>query len=259
MIRHFALMSASIILVSGLDGAMAADMPLKAPPMAVPVDTWTGFYIGGNGGYGWDEIKKVELAPGSGAFPVGTVFSPDRGSGWVAGVQAGYNWQLAPHFVVGLEGEYSWADINGSETTISTVPRFLGFSSTDSTKLKDFALGTGRIGFADQNWLLYGKGGVAYGETSGSGVATTAAGTLFQTFSSGSTHAGWVLGAGAEWSLAPNWSARIEYDHIFFDSRTVASVGTVNTTFVNSGLDIDMVRAGINYRFNWGSPILAKY
>jgi outer membrane immunogenic protein len=259
MNRYQRLGMALIVLGSGIDGAMAADMPVKAPPMMPePVSTWTGFYVGGNAGYGWDTIKSSEVS-GTGAFPVGTVFSTENGSGWLAGAQVGYNMQVAPNFVVGVEAEYSWADISGSETTVSTVPRLLGFTSTSTTKLRDFALGTARIGYATPSYLLYLKGGVAYGESTGSGIATNANGTLFETSNHFSSRTGAVVGVGAEWMFAPNWSARIEYDHIFFDSRLVAISGTVDTSISSSGNNVDMVRAGVNYHFNWGMPVVAKY
>ena len=80
--------------------------------MAVePVYNWTGFYIGGNVGGGWDDVKSLELAPGTPGLPTGTVFPTARGSGWLGGVQAGYNWQVAPNFLVGLEGEFFFGPI----------------------------------------------------------------------------------------------------------------------------------------------------
>jgi len=69
----------------------------------------------------------------------------------------------------------------------------------------------------------------------------------------------WTGFYGTEWGFAPGWSARIEYDHIFFDSRPVLISGTVNLTNTSSGSNVDLVRAGVNYRFNWGAPLVAKY
>jgi outer membrane immunogenic protein len=260
MKRYLGWAFASVISIGGFGNAMAADMPLKAAPMmAPPVYSWTGFYIGGNGGGGWDTFKASEIAPGSAAFPGGTVFSSVHGTGWLAGVQAGYNYQLAPNFVVGLEGEYSWADIKGTATTASIPLAFLGIASTTTEKLKDFALFTGRIGYASNNWLFYVKGGPAWADSNTSTVSTTA-GVPTTTLSSGSSHTGWVVGIGAEWGFAPNWSAKLEYDHIGLDSRTVAVISpTLPTTFTSSGQNIDIVRAGVNYRFNWGMPVVAKY
>jgi len=260
MNRYIGLAFASAVSIGALGSAMAADLPMKAPPIMAPVDYWSGFYIGGNGGYGWDKVKSTELAPGTNAFPTGTVFNTSNGTGWTAGVQAGYNWLLAPHFLFGVEGEYSWANINGSDTTVSTVPRLLGFTSYSTSNLKDFALGTARVGYVEANWLFYAKAGAAWGEANGTGIATAANGTLFETSTHFVSRSGYVVGVGGEWSFAPNWSARIEYDHIFFDARTVSITGTVDTSFSSSGSNVDLVRAGINYRFNWGgAPLVAKY
>jgi outer membrane immunogenic protein len=238
----------------------AADLPTKAPAyIPPPVYNWTGFYVGGNVGWGWGTVKSTEILPGTGPFPVGAAFTPRNGNGWLGGLQAGYNWQPAPNFVFGLEGEYTWSDITGTSVTVSTVPRFLGFTSVANSKLKDFALGTFRLGYAMDNWLFYGKGGVAWGQFGGSSVNTFANGTLFDTTTFGGSSVGWTAGVGAEWGFAPGWSARIEYDHIGFDSRPVLIVGTVNLSNVSSGGNLDIVRAGVNYRFNWGTPLMAKY
>jgi outer membrane immunogenic protein len=238
----------------------AADLPMKAPAyVPQPVYDWTGFYIGGNAGWGWSTSKSTEIAPGSGAYPVGTVFTPRNSNGWLGGVQAGYNYQVARNFVVGLEAEYTWADITGTSVTVSTVPRFAGFTAISSSKLTDFALGTARLGYAADNWLFYVKGGVAWGQFNGSGVANNANGTLFETSTFGGNSAGWVVGIGTEWGFAPGWSARIEYDHIAFDPRPVLINGTVNLSNTSSASNVDLVRAGINYRFNWGTPVMAKY
>jgi outer membrane immunogenic protein len=237
----------------------AADLPMKAPVyVPPPVYNWTGFYIGGNAGWGWSTTKATEIAPGTGAFPAGTAFTPRDGNGWLGGVQVGYNWQPAPNFVFGLEGEFTWSDITGTSATES-IGRFPGFTATTTSKLKDFALGTGRLGYAADNWLFYGKGGVAWGQFNGSGIVTNPNGTLFETSTFGGNSFGGVLGVGAEWGFAPGWSARIEYDHIFFDSRPVLINGTVNLTNASSGSNVDLVRAGLNYRFNWGAPVVAKY
>ena len=265
MKQFFGLAITSIFALGIATNAMAADMPLKAAPMmAAPVYSWTGFYIGGNGGYGWDDIKTVESTPASVAFPTGTVFPVGRGSGWLAGVQAGYNYQIAPNFLFGVEGEYLWADIRDTSVSISTVPRFLGFASTNTTKYQDIALATARLGYVANEWLFYGKGGLAWGESTSSGFGMLANGTLNDTFTKFSSHTGWVVGVGVEWSFAPNWSAKIEYDHIFFDSRNIAVndttvAGVSSVTVQSSGTNLDLVRAGINYRFNWGAPLVARY
>jgi outer membrane immunogenic protein len=257
MKRHLGWAIASVFLVGGIGGASAADLPVKAPPMAPPVFTWTGFYVGGNGGWGWGRSQSTSFI-GDAAFPTGTVFNEIHSSGWLAGAQVGFNYQTAYNLVVGIEGEWDWTNISGTETTISTAPRFVGVSSTTTGRIKDIADLTGRIGWAAGNWLFYGKGGVALDQTNSSGVAFNPAGTLIETSATSTDRSGWVVGAGIEWGFAPGWSAKIEYEHFDFGSTPIAvnhvsaTTGVFTTTFVNNTERIDVVKGGINYRFNWG-------
>lgn len=259
MIKKLLLASAATLISTG---AFAADLPArtytKAPVMPVQVYNWTGFYIGAHIGGGWADLGTTELPPGTPAFPIGTVFTKNNLSGFLGGAQVGYNWQVANNFVIGAEGEYSWADVHGTATTVSTVN---GFNSTVTAKTKDFAFATARLGYAVDNWLFYGKGGGAWANGSSTGVGTLANGTFFDNTTTGSSRTGWVVGVGAEWGFAPNWSAKLEYNHVDFGSRTVAvndiTFGT--TTIVNSSETVDIIKAGVNYRFNWGAPLVARY
>jgi outer membrane immunogenic protein len=257
---------AAAVLSSGIivAPAFAADMApatapaYKAAPMApVSAYNWTGFYVGGNVGGGWSSLSSSVLSPGSAAFPVGTAFTKHSLSGVLGGIQGGFNWQTG-HWVLGVEGEYTWADIDGSATTVS-VP-LPAFSAVTTAKIKDIALATGRVGYAEDNWLFYAKGGGAWGETSSNGTVFTG-GTVFETSSSSTDRSGWVVGAGIEWGFAPNWSAKLEYDHIDFGSKTFTSLGSVTgTSLFSSSEKIDEVKGGVNYRFNWwGGPVVAKY
>lgn len=252
------LLAGAILAVSA--PAFAADLPMKAPPMVAPVAVynWTGFYIGGHVGGGWTEIGSVQLAPGSASFPTGTVFARNNLSGFLGGVQGGFNWQVSPNIVLGVEGEYSWADISGSATTVSIVN---GFVSNTTAHTRELGLATARLGYAANNWLFYVKGGGAWGHGGSDGDGILANGTFFQTTSSSTDRTGWVIGAGVEWGFAPNWSTKIEYNHIEFGSSLVA-VNTSRGTppnLVSSSSTIDLVKAGVNYRFNWGGPAVGAY
>jgi outer membrane immunogenic protein len=238
----------------------AADLPVKAPPPPPPVSDWTGLYVGGNVGWGWAHVNSTELAPGTTAFPTGSVFSRNE-NGFLGGVQAGFNYETPYHLVVGVEGDFDWTDIRGTATTISTVTgnRFAGFASTSTGRLEDFALLTGRVGWAAANWLFYAKGGVAFGHGNASGVGVLANGTLFDTFTTSTDRTGWTIGGGVEWGFAPGWSAKIEYNHIDFGSTNIGIArietgGIFATSFESSTERVDVVKGGINYRFNWGAP-----
>ena len=259
MVKKVLLASAALALFAS--PGFAADLPVKAPPPPPPVYDWTGLYVGGNIGWGWSRVDDTELPPGTTAFPTGTVFPTGHANGFLGGAQVGFNYQTPYHVVVGVEGDFDWTNIRGTETTISTVTTapFVGFASTSTGKLKDFGLLTGRVGWAAANWLFYAKGGVALGQSSSTGVGVLANGTLFDTFSSSTDRTGWTIGAGVEWGFAPGWSAKIEYNHIDFGSTNLGVVrvetsGIVATAFESSTERVDVVKGGINYRFNWGAP-----
>ena len=249
---------ATLALLGLTDLSLAADLPVKAPPMPAPVFTWTGFYVGGNAGWGWGQGVSTAFI-GDSAFPTGTVFNEIHSHGFLGGAQVGFNYQTAYNLVVGVEGEWDWSNISGTATTISTVT-LPGRSSTTTGRIKDIADLTGRVGFAAGNWLFYGKGGVALDQTSSSGVFLSPTGTLVDTSATSTDRSGWVVGAGFEWAFAPAWSAKIEYEHFDFGSTNVGvshiliATGAFSQTFVSSTEKLDVVKGGINYRFNWGGP-----
>ena len=262
--RKLLLAGAALALFAAAP-ALAADLPAQAVPAKAPVYipppvyNWNGFYVGGHVGGGWSSQQATELAPGVAAFPTGTIFNKNNMSGFLGGVQGGFNWQVS-NVVFGIEGEYSWANVNGSVTTQSVVPASPGFTSNVTAKDKDYALATGRIGYAADNWLFFAKGGGAWGQTNSTGTGLLANGTVFETNTANSNRSGWVVGAGVEWGFAPNWSAKIEYNHIDFGSSTVTVLGTATgASSISVSNTVEVVKGGVNYRFNWGSPVVAKY
>ena len=130
IVKNLFIASAALALIPACP-VLAADLPAKTytkAPVYVPppVYNWTGFYVGGHICGAWSDLGSTEIAPGTGAFPAGTVFSKNNLSGFLGGVQGGFNWQANNPFVVGIEGEYSWADVSGTATTVSTAPGFAG-------------------------------------------------------------------------------------------------------------------------------------
>ena len=256
----------------------AADLPTKAPmvaPAPPPAYNWTGFYIGINGGYGWGNSTDPTLSPGTpdafGFFPfavrgnVNTSFDTRGGFG---GGQIGYNWQLNPSTVVGLETDFQGADINGSAAVI--VPSFIAtqnFTSTANDKVRWFGTARVRGGIlVTPNFLVYATGGLAYGEVERSASFLGASITTFinNTFvcasnsvclsgSESKASVGWVLGGGVEWALWSRWTLRAEYQHIDLGGHTInmtTGFPSSNIVQVNFGTTaIDTVRGAINYRF----------
>lgn len=242
------LLGSVALLALGVTSASAADLAArpytKAPPMMAAIYDWSGFYIGANGGYGTSRDRRTNLTTNT--F-LGS-YDPDGG---VAGGQVGYRWQTGA-WVFGLEAQGDWANLRGSTQNLGNVTNHL------TSKMDAFGLFTGQIGYAWSNALLYAKGGAAVTDRRYEFVAN-ATGAL-DAANGYETRWSPTVGVGLEYGFAPNWSAALEYDHIFenrHDMRFTTPAGTVLGATYNSGGDTDLVTARINYR--WGGPVVAKY
>jgi outer membrane immunogenic protein len=235
------LIAAALALAAG-GQALAADLPPAAapPPRApaayapAPPFSWTGFYLGINGGYGFGQSSWTDPING----PTGNFTT----SGFLIGGTLGANYQIGS-FVIGLEGDGDWNDANG--TTFNGSCAGIGCE----TKSEWLATVRGRAGFAWDRVLFYGTGGVAFGDVQ------AAAGAL--PFASG-TQTGWTAGAGIEWAFAPNWTAKIEYLYVDLGNFTcpATSCGAINLATGATAPDTvtlteNIIRAGINYKFGW--------
>jgi outer membrane immunogenic protein len=244
--------------------AFAADLAVKAPvmPTMAPVLGWTGFYLGGNVGYGWGD-EGVNF---SGTGLAGTLIGngviasslANNARGPIGGAQAGYNWQTGA-FVVGIEADIQAADINATDSFTSVTPRATWVTNAN----QDLTfLGTvrGRLGFTiTPALLLYGTGGFAYGQGEvSSGVNATATTSPTNMFSGALTTSswmtGWAAGGGLEYMITPNLTAKFEY--LYYDLGTLSQtygdgLGRFPGTSVNTGTDFkgNIVRIGANYKF----------
>ena len=187
--------------------AHAADLPYGRAPYTVnqPLNaySWAGPYLGGNLGYAWGSVHNNVTNP----------------SGVAGGVQGGYNWQNG-HFVFSVEGDLQ---LNGADDTFAPW------------KFSNPWFGTvrGRAGYAFNNILFYGTAGLAFGSLRADTFGLTES----------HTSAGWTAGVGAEFGLAQNWSAKIEYLYVDL------SDSTFNLTGMSNGYQFGLVRAGVNYHF----------
>ena len=241
--------------------ASAADLAARPytkapPPMVAPIYDWTGFYIGGNGGWGQSNscLNFVD------AFGFDFRDGCASRSGGLIGGQIGYRWQ-ANQWVFGLEAQGDWADL--SRTRVS--PFFdpfagPGFIST-RTKTDGIGLFTGQIGYAWNQALFYVKGGAAVTNNRFSILETI---TGIELASASATRWGGTVGVGFEYGFAPNWSFGVEYDHLFMGdaNNSFSGVDPVTALFVNNRItqDVDMVTLRVNYRFGgYGAPIAARY
>jgi outer membrane immunogenic protein len=244
------LVTASLIALGAAAPALAADLAArpytKAPAMIAAVYDWSGFYIGANGGWG-SSRSSWDFLPGVVTFGEG---SHDASGGTVGG-QVGYRWQ-AGTWVFGLEGQGNWADFKGRNQSLFNA------AFDNESKINAFGLFTGQVGWAVNNVLFYVKGGAA---VTSDRFRSYASGTNVVVATTGDdTRWGGVVGAGLEFGFAPNWSAGVEYNHLFMQDRTHTFVdpvvgGVVGTDRIRQ--DVDLVTVRVNYR--WGGPVIAKY
>ena len=272
MKRSLFFAAAALALVAA--PAFAADLPVKARPAAVAaVYNWTGWYVGGNIGYGWGGdtgglwdsfVDTTPLAVGFGPYFAagGNVLPGTRPSGVIGGAQVGYNWQLPSNLVFGVVADLQGSDMHDS-ASVTVNPNGAITVQTNSSRIDWFGTVRGRAGFAANNWLFYGTGGLAYGNVKSNLTFTcTTCGVLAYAGSNSSTQVGWTAGAGIEVGLSPNWTAGVEYLHFDLGSilTTALPVGTTipaTSISANSKFTGDIVRATLNYRFS--PAIVAKY
>jgi outer membrane immunogenic protein len=227
----------SVALVAlGTASAFAADLSprtyTKAPAyVPAPIYNWTGFYIGGHVG---------------GAFEGDSSLSGSNGR-FLGGVQVGADYQFAQNWVIGIEGQYSFVT---RDTASAAFPG--GFTVSDRTG--NLGSVTGRLGYTWGPALLYAKGGVGFRDGESINVTSTALGTALP-FTSSTHDTGYTVGGGLEYMFAPSWSAKLEYQYYNFGSTTVTAPAGV----VSYRPDEHTVKLGVNYRFNWGGPVVAKY
>jgi outer membrane immunogenic protein len=247
--NKFFLGTAALVALAIATPASAADLPAryptKAPPMVAPIWNWTGFYIGINGGYGWGRSDWTATSV------LGAPIAPVREGrfttdGFTAGGQIGYNWQVS-QWVFGLEAQGNWADISGSRTSLA----FPAFSNR--TRVNAFGLFTGKIGYAWDNVLVYAKRGAAIQDIDHTYFVTA---TNVVGGRANETRVGASVGAGFEVAFAPNWSAGLEYNHMFMGRDNITFTPAPNSTD-RIRLDTDIFTAKINYRF--GGPMGSRY
>ena len=285
-----AIAASALAIMAATSIASAADMApryTKAPPAMVEVWNWTGFYIGGNAGYSWgrgnsdvsyfNTVTGLPIVP-----PAGSITSAGHDmNGAIAGGQIGYNWQSG-NWVYGLEADAQWSDEKGRSSYLcaATVvpaagvclpgltflpPGVTGTALTVDQHLEWFGTVRGRVGvLATPRVLFYGTGGLAYGSIkttgalagfNGNGIAVASIG------SSSDVRFGWTVGAGVEGKITNNWSAKLEYLYMDFDSFRAGTFTLVPLATVGANVDTrfhdHVLRVGLNYTI--GGPVIAKY
>lgn len=256
--RLIRLSAAAVALLGAATVAQAADLPVKAPPMApAPVYSWTGVYVGASVGGEWERIE------GNFVNPPPASWSVDNSRGfWDAHIGAQYQWNRV---VFGVEGNFIGLFHHDSGTdTCHPAASCAPGASLNARLVDDIWTIGGRLGVADGAWMGYVSGGYANARVDNNGL--TAVGTLIE--STRTRHDGAYVGVGFDWQI---WTrpggalvAGIEYRHYEFQSVTATP------TFAATGLPnvadtwslqarADTVEGRLSWLFNWGGPVVAKY
>ena len=252
--KRFLLTATAFTIIGG--SALAADLAVRRPPppvyvppvVAVPIFTWTGCYVGGNAGGIWAKSEWSDTVFGS--------FGDSTASGGLGGVQVGCNYQVGA-WVFGIQGDYDWTSAKTDNTNVFLTTNFPGFGPiVNHTEIKSIASVTGRVGYAWDRFLLYGKGGGAWVRADHSFLvngATVASST-------DNSRGGWTAGVGGEYAFT-NWlTGFVEWDYYKFDSDNPGGLvctpsacgGVLFTNGVAVKETINVVKAGLNLKFGPG-------
>jgi outer membrane immunogenic protein len=240
--------AALALLVSSGSLAHADGMPANPDSSYTPF-SWTGFYIGANGGFGYNyDQRDIILSNNLGMTVTTRGLQPEGGFG---GGQIGYNWQRGP-LLLGVEADLQGADVSEG---FSGRPLDAGGDFLNAHEHVDyFGTARGRIGFAFYRGLIYVTGGFAYGGVRDQ-LLVSSPGTGFSAdLNRDDTRTGSTVGGGLELAIAPHWSVKVEYQLIDLGSeRLTAPVAPPNGTTITSNRiedRVDTIRVGLNYRFD---------
>jgi outer membrane immunogenic protein len=232
---------------------MAADMPVKArpAPVVVALYKWTGCYIGGHVGIAWGRKRVNDLTA-----PITTFNLNHDIEGFGAGGQIGCNVWQNDRWVLGIEGQATWIDMDGEAFTNSTAFTTSGFR-TDVNVIGSVA---GRLGYAagsNGQVLFFVKGGAAFIDEKFS--AGFSGGPLIAT-GDNDLRWGWMIGGGVEAVITGNWTWKAEYNYSDFGTRNVRLCTPAQLCDDFSVRQrVQLFKMGINYRFDWASPVVARF
>jgi outer membrane immunogenic protein len=233
-----AALLAGVATAAVASSASAADLPTRkgAPPApayyAPPPFSWTGFYVGVNGGLGTTDLRGNTFGPAAGVGPVSAFGSP---TGGMIGGTVGYNYQIG-QMVIGAEASLDWADLSKGRTFVN--------GSTDSLKVDSVGNVLGRLGYAWDRTLFYVAGGYAGGDVHASAFNDTFYGVSFP--GSSGWQSGYAVGGGIEYAFTNNVSVKGEYLFSQLQGKTYYS-GTPDA--VKTGVDLNTFKLGVNYKF----------
>ncbi len=253
---------AAVTLV-GLTTAQAADIAARPVYTKAPVAvlyTWAGFYVGANVGGAVgnfhpntsavvDPVNGLTAANAAIVNQQGALFGI-KPTGFVGGIQAGYNWQSG-NLLSGLEADVQSFHLRGSSSIASNLVGPIPLLLTASASTDWLATFRGRLGYATNNWLFYATGGAAITQLKGSYTYFDAV-PHNEAASISKTMVGYVVGAGVETGISDRWTVKAEYLYVGFGSATA-------TGNLDAGLPLQIInhredlkanigRVGLNYK-----------
>jgi outer membrane immunogenic protein len=258
--------------------ALAADMsyPVKAPPpVIIPAFSWTGFYIGANGGYGGDKFRYPFSAfadryecddqrlcgdqPEALAAPPGFEIDDSvdlngnfnlTSSGFFGGGQIGYNYQFDNSWVIGVEADFQWSgiegELSGNASLFENGDPVGGLNFSAGSEVEWFGTIRARLGYAWDRVFLYGTGGAAYGKVKSHGDINVWDGMgpfIDESVSTSDTQWGWTVGAGLEYAITDHWTFKTEYLYVDLGSQTLfddSAEGPIGDDYLIVGAKIDV-------------------
>src|SRR5271169_1300429 len=252
MYRHVKLALAGLIGLGATGVASAADMAVKAMPVAAaPLYDWTGCYLGGNVGGGWTRMDTSRVSQDP-AIPAFAVYGRENDSGFLGGGQAGCDFQTG-NVVFGVQGTFDFGSINGRHA-LTDFPTF-----SETNNLNAIYTATGRIGYLwTPAFLGYVKTGMSWMQNKNQVFQPS--GALFE--SARFTLPGMTVGVGGEWMFTRNWSVFVEYNYMWIEDTSgqhyTAAPGQVGEV-LNVKQTAQTALIGVNYKFHWDGPVVAKY
>jgi outer membrane immunogenic protein len=244
---------------AGASPALAADLPVAPAQVPYPqvyqpaIYNWSGLYIGLH--VGVDALRDTFTDTTGILNTAGTGTRVDPYS-YIAGGQIGANYQFAS-IVIGIEATFGYTQLNGTTYYPSTVLGGLTGSESASSQVPWYATATGRVGYAFNDLLVYGKGGGAWMRANYT-EQTLVAGNVSSGQQISANRSGFTAGGGFEYGFTENLSGKIEYDFLDFGTKTydfnaLTFIGIPIGSFPNSvKSNTHMVTAGLNYRFTFG-------
>ncbi|WEK52442.1 MAG: porin family protein [Candidatus Kaistia colombiensis] len=218
-ILRLSVLASASVLALGVVGAQAADLTYEPAPVVAAAPAafnWTGFYLGVHAG--------AAIVDGDFSYD-GYSASADK-TGFLGGVQAGYNWQF-DNIVIGAQTDFAYTSAKLSNDDYAGI----------EDKLEWLGSTTARVGYAFDNLLVYGKGGVAYGQSK---ISVDVLGA-----SESKWHTGWTVGAGAEYAFTQNITGLLEYNYVDLGSQDYTFDGLAGS----ADLTTNVIKAGLNYKF----------